>query len=205
MREKFIEYDGYKFCRDEKTNYFLCSNKINGRRKRLHVYVWEKHNGKVPKGYHVHHKDFDKFNNDISNLQILRRREHMMFHGKNLNEEQKEKLRENLIRKAVPASKEWHKSKKGHEWHKKHGFEVAKKQKERTVKLICEQCGKEYETLEFKKGRSRFCSNKCKSAWRRKMKLDHEERTCPKCGKKFMANKYQKTIYCSKSCAKKKT
>ena len=47
----------------------------------LHRYVYESHYGKIPDGdYVIHHKDFNKDNNDISNLQLLTRGEHTKIH-----------------------------------------------------------------------------------------------------------------------------
>lgn len=37
----------------------------------LHRYVWEKNNGPIPPGYHIHHKDGNKLNSEISNLECL--------------------------------------------------------------------------------------------------------------------------------------
>ena len=59
--------DGYKFRKDQKTGYYL-SNNINGRRLRLHRYIYEKYNGEIPKGYDIHHKDHNKKNNTLENL-----------------------------------------------------------------------------------------------------------------------------------------
>ena len=43
--------------------------------------MWELHYGEIPEGYHIHHIDFDKSNNDISNLQLMSKEEHMQLHG----------------------------------------------------------------------------------------------------------------------------
>ena len=52
----------------------------------LHHLVWEKHYGKkVPKGYHVHHKDENKTNNNINNLQLMSASEHRKLHTSNEN------------------------------------------------------------------------------------------------------------------------
>ena len=40
------------------------------RRMFLHTYLWEKHHGPIAKGYGVRHKDRNKSNNDINNLEI---------------------------------------------------------------------------------------------------------------------------------------
>ncbi|WP_024294965.1 NUMOD4 motif-containing HNH endonuclease [Lacrimispora indolis] len=46
--------------------------------KRIHVMVAEVFIGEIPKGYHVHHKDGNKQNNMVSNLEII----HPMKHYK---------------------------------------------------------------------------------------------------------------------------
>ena len=94
--------DGYKFVRDKKSNYYLSSKKINGKRLRLHIYVWTKSNGKIPKGYHIHHVDKNKLNNDISNLMCVTKKEHESLH-----KEDKRKYDENLLMFMQELAKEW--------------------------------------------------------------------------------------------------
>lgn len=54
--------------------------KINGKCIDEHRHVWMQHYGEIPKGYVIHHKDGNKMNNDISNLELkpmpLHTREH---------------------------------------------------------------------------------------------------------------------------------
>jgi len=194
--------DGYKFKRDLKTGYYLSSNKIGKSRKRLHVYIWEKYNGTIPKGYQVHHIDKDKDNNNIDNLRLLEKKEHMLLHGRTMSEERKKELRRILNIKARPLAGEWHKSDEGRAWHSKH----AKEQSEKTEpkKYICDYCGNLFETKKaYKAGTNKFCSNKCKSAFRRKSGSDNVIKICEGCGKEFYANKYQKTKYCE-SCKRER-
>ena len=47
-----------------------------------HHYIWEKENGKIQKGYIIHHIDGDKHNNTIGNLLCLTEAEHKALHGK---------------------------------------------------------------------------------------------------------------------------
>lgn len=54
---------------------------VKGRRKFEHIEVWEKENGPVPPGMIVHHKDENKRNNSIENLQLMTRLEHNRLHS----------------------------------------------------------------------------------------------------------------------------
>ena len=189
-------YNGSKFNRDKKTGYYLSTKPTDtGKRERLHVYVWRIQNGTIPKGCHIHHKDENKYNNDINNLELLTRHNHLSIHAK----ENKEDAIKRMIKYAMPKAKEWHKSETGHKWHIEHGKKVFSGYK--GVELICEQCGKEYKARNNAKNFSRFCSNKCKSAQRRQSGVDNENRNCTICGSAFLVNKYSKAVCCSKKCA----
>ena len=187
-------FNGLKFTRDDKTGYYL--NSMN--RKRIHRYVWEYYNGEIPEGYEIHHIDHDKSNNDISNLQLLTQKEHMKLHGSELTEAQRQKMRDNLTNTARPEASKWHGSKEGIAWHKKH-YDQMKDKLYIKSDFVCTQCGKEY--ISIANGHSKFCSNACKSKYRRNMGFDNVERICANCGNKFNVNKYAKTKYCSRSCA----
>ena len=190
-----IYVDGIKFKLDNKGYYlgFRYGNRI-----RLHRYIWEKHNGKIPKGYDIHHIDGNRLNNDISNLIMLTPSEHHKLHANNMTEEQKAVRDRNLDLYARPKACEWHGSEEGRGWHKEHGKKVAKKLKDVKIKKVCRCCGKEFYDNGFN-GAS-FCSNKCKSKWRRDAGLDNEKRICIICGKEFTVNKYSKIKTCSASC-----
>lgn len=53
---------------------------LNGRNQHVHRIEWEKHNGKIPKGFIVHHKDENKLNWSIENLELLSKSEHIKRH-----------------------------------------------------------------------------------------------------------------------------
>lgn len=57
--------------------------RVSGKRHLKHRYVWEQHNGRIPKGYEIHHKDGDTHNNDIENLEMLSIHDHRSIHAKN--------------------------------------------------------------------------------------------------------------------------
>lgn len=53
----------------------------SGRLRFEHCIVWEKHNGKIPLGMQIHHRDEDKTNNNIDNLQLVTPLEHKRLHA----------------------------------------------------------------------------------------------------------------------------
>lgn len=191
-----VEVDGKKFYKT-KQGYYSAA-----RGKRLHVYIWEKEHGKVPQGYHVHHKDGDKDNNDINNLELMERIEHFKHHTS--NDEFKEWARQNMNEKARPAAIKWHKSELGREWHLKH-YETMKDKFHATKEITCLYCGRNVEVPLGGGGKSghKFCSANCKSAYRRRSGVDNVTAKCMLCSKGFEKNKYSKAIYCSRSCASK--
>lgn len=52
-----------------------------------HKVVWKKHYGKIPKGYDIHHRDFNKLNNSVENLKCMKHGDHTKLH--NLTKTQK--------------------------------------------------------------------------------------------------------------------
>lgn len=195
---KIFYVDGIKFHLDERTGYYGGYISKGDRKVRLHRYVWEKYNGAIPSGYHVHHKDKNKNNNEIENLVLLSSSEHLKLHGEIKSEQERELMRENIARNALPKAKEWHGSEDGIEWHRVHGAKVAQKLKNVRIEKICKCCGKSFFDNGFNK--ADFCGNNCKSKWRRIQGYDDETRICTVCGKKFTTNKYGKIKTCSRSC-----
>lgn len=188
-------FNDYRFKKDKNTGYYLSSKLINGKRKRLHVYMWEYFNGFVEQGYQIHHIDHDKDNNEIENLVALPRKEHQKIHNAEMTAETKRKLRENLNEKALPKAIEWHKSEEGRAWHKEN-YEKHKDRLHQTEEYICKVCGKSF--IAAKNGHPCFCSNNCKSAYRRKSGVDNIEAECKYCKGKFFTNKYSPAKYCEK-------
>ena len=55
---------------------------IDGKTVQVHVYVWEQVNGPVPDGHVVHHRDHNKRNNTLDNLQLMTHAEHADHHNR---------------------------------------------------------------------------------------------------------------------------
>jgi hypothetical protein len=154
-------YKGNRFIRDVKTGYYLSSAPVgvNGKRVRLHVFIWEERNGAIPAGYGIHHRDENKENNILDNFILMQSKAHLIMHDKSRAGVYTEIYRKNLIEKAVPASKAWHGSKEGLAWHSEHGKESWETRKWSWIR--CCICGKE--RLTPFPGRAKFCSRACKA------------------------------------------
>ena len=76
LREKkelpFVTFNGEKFTLRNNGYY----GKTYGDRELMHRYVWRFYKGDIPKGYDIHHKDRNKTNNKIENLEIYEKSEH---------------------------------------------------------------------------------------------------------------------------------
>jgi hypothetical protein len=115
--------------------------------------------------------------------------------GRKLSEERRAVALAGLA-KAQEAAKAWHASEEGRAWHVAHG--KAGWVDRPVSDAVCQQCGATFETP-FP-GRTKYCSNKCKTAARYASGVDNEQRACGVCGQPFMANKYQISNYCGKPC-----
>ncbi len=54
---------------------------VDGKSIRIHVLVWERENGKKPKGFEIHHKDFNRVNYTIGNFELLSTSDHRKVHA----------------------------------------------------------------------------------------------------------------------------
>ena len=153
---KIAYFNGIRFTRNDSTGYYLSTIPIDGRRKRLHVVVWEYNNGEVPEGHTIHHYDEDKSNNDASNLVCLSAREHGRFHYLHMSEEHRERLRD---------ANAWQYTEEGRAWHS----EVQKNywKSKPANSYICTHCGKVFTSKRnYGMNANKFCSKKCTNAHR---------------------------------------
>src|SRR3990167_2408703 len=160
--------------------------------KRLHRSVWEDAYGPIPEGQVIHHKNHDTLDNRLENLELVGRSEHARYH----NQPGRRTWDLAHLGRIRPLAAAWHSSPEGIAWHQQHGREVAASRV--PVVAICQSCGKTYKTIHPSFGR--FCSNNCKSAWRRNSGIDDEQRVCPGCGQPFTVNRYARAQTCSRQC-----
>ena len=110
----------------------------------IHRYIWEKYNGSIPKGHVIHHIDHDKNNNILSNLRLMSRQDHNIYHLSIANKAKIGKHRSYETRQKLS------KAFKGRVSHFK-GSTHTQKAKEKNRKahnkrLLCISTGVEYES-----------------------------------------------------------
>lgn len=191
MPNQSIVYRGAKYSVGGSCKYLSCRTSRGGTRL-LHRHIWMDHFGPIPEGHVIHHKDHDKFNNDISNLEAVPTKAHAKAH-----------LIERISMGEMPPPSKialdkaalWHASPSGAEWHKQRALKQWSNPK--TIAKLCESCGKEYTAFQSD---SRYCSNPCNQRANYK-KMFTEKTRCLHCGIEFFSHKYRKTTYCSRTCA----
>lgn len=161
--------------------------------KFLHRAIWAATYGAIPPKHHVHHRDGDSTNNDISNLSIRLGREHLSEHAS--EPDRVAESRKNIHR-AIAAAPEWHRSPEGIEWHRVHGVAVMAARP--LVGLLCVVCDDGFES---KDDRAEVCSMRCHAKRRRDSGIDDIDMVCPGCQRTFKRNRYQRPGYCSHACS----
>jgi hypothetical protein len=150
MSKEYRIYFGKKFYK-QKNGYWANMMPIHA-----HRWVWINHNSAIPKGMDIHHKDGDKDNNEIENLEMLSRSDHLKQHWKEGRYDlDRRKKQLDSVRPI-----DWLKSEEGRKSVSEKGKEIWKNRG--CHKIICEQCGSEKEYRRW----ARFCSKKCYMKWR---------------------------------------
>lgn len=76
-----VEWGGRRWFKDA-NGYWVCTTCDGplGHQPLLHREIWKAANGEIPAGMLVHHKDGDRGNYALENLQLVSRREHALIH-----------------------------------------------------------------------------------------------------------------------------
>lgn len=122
--------------------------KLGNKVMRNHRAVWTMTYGPIPKGYIVHHRNGNKGDNRLENLELMTFSEHSRLHLNSNDSVLRKRTRE---ARSIAAKKGW--------------------EKHPAVHGICEECGKEWTgSFNFR----RFCSEACEARSLRKRKKQVE-------------------------------
>lgn len=181
--EKHQRFNGLTFRKGTSGHYTNTSSFI-------HRHVWQYYCGDIPAGNVIHHKNFNKSDNSIENLQMLTITEHNRLHmALQLSD-----LR--YTRKCPKCGKTFT---TGHIIQIYCSEDCANKSRPLENKQ-CVICGKEFKARTDQNIST--CSKKClhELKTRQDRELPRELRHCAVCGKEFLASIVKKQIYCSKKC-----
>lgn len=121
-----------------------------GVKQYLHRYVWEQENGPIPRGWHVHHKDHDRSNNDPDNLVAMPAGKHMEYHYEEYTSRTDER------QCASCGATVYRKQRGGRAFQCRRCTRRAADRKRSQNIVVCEVCGTEFTTRA-----GRFCSQRC--------------------------------------------
>ena len=164
-------------------------------RQSLHRDVWKHHNGDIPDGYVIHHKDGNPLNNHIDNLEAITQAEHVSVRHK-LTKEQRERSRKHMDR-IRPLASAWHSSDDGRKWHSQHGAEVMANRKK--VRKACRQCNRVFVTIQ---PRAKTCSTTCAVKYQNQKAKSRHLCICIVCGSEFRTSRVNGKC-CGRSCIAK--
>lgn len=147
--------------------YYLCGKYFQRGGVRLHREVWKAHNGDIPEGYDVHHKDGNRTNNQPENLELLDGGAHNSMHSRSMPHDK-------AIAAAQEAAKAWHSTNAGFDFHSRLAKSNWAKRKEH--EYTCSHCGKSFRTRHmYREGQNRFCNPNCRAAALRKRRRERAD------------------------------
>ena len=71
-------FEGFGVWYDQKGYPCIC---LDGKDIKLHVFIWERVNGEKPQGFVLHHKDYNRYNYTLENLELLSESDHKRIHA----------------------------------------------------------------------------------------------------------------------------
>ena len=136
-----------------------------------HRFVWMLAHGEIPEGHHIHHRNHDRSDNQLSNLECISSTDHARHHY-----HKRTGLRASQLR--------WCQSDEGRKTLSENMRKLRADAVERT--FTCRHCGDSFKT---KHPQQRFCSKKCQEERNWKVK------PCEICGTDFRYKRH-KTRQC---------
>jgi len=180
------EFNGKRYYR-KPTGYYKADYARHGG-KYMHQDVWEYYHGAIPEDMCVHHKDHDRSNNAVENLELLSKSEHAKHHMAHRSKNKAGWYKPGL-EKAREAAAQWHrefaKTEEGQRKLSEQGR--ASWESREPEQYACVHCGVAFERLRGTNKRG-YCSPACQTAARVASGVDDKTRQCVVCGNDFRVN-----------------
>ena len=190
-RHPVFEFGGVRYYR-KPPGYFKSM-----RGEYLHRAVWEVAHGPIPDGWHVHHVDGDRGNNDPSNLECLPGADHGALH---MESPERRAEAAAALQPAVERAAQWRRA------HPEQASAIGRAGGAAAaaamvrVECACTWCGRQFAGVASRTRRG-FCSPSCQGMARKASGVDREARECAVCGGAFSVDRYARTRSCSPGCA----
>src|SRR3990167_4474945 len=204
MQPISIQHKGKKYKRYPKSKHRCHKLYYRSGKLSLHREIWKDDHGEIPKNCVIHHKDHNPFNNAISNLTCVSKREHNIYH---FNERYKDPSKKRKILKWFSIAQKkslasgYHSSDRARKIASKNGKKnhIHLHSESNIKEFTCKTCGKLYKT--FNIGFNRRCSQKCRRTYQNQQAL--VKKVCILCGASFKDNKYWGSKTCSEVCRRR--
>ncbi len=141
--------------------------------------IWKAAHGPIPDGFHVHHRDENPLNNSPTNLVCISAAEHHAEHAApGVFPPWLAAVHSQALELAGRVAQIRGRARLAP------GARQAGMGSRQPVRRSCIQCQDEFESITLREN-DRFCSNNCKTKWRKASGVDDEDRTCEYCGGVF--------------------
>lgn len=158
-----------------------------------HRWVWINHHGAIPEKMDIHHIDGNKDNNEIENLEMISRSDHLKRHW------QEGRFDLDQRRKQLAEARTWLRTPEGRKTQSQNTKNSWEKRKLEPPQweIQCKGCGTNFKT---RQKWAKWCNQACFRKWKWKNKISFVDKKCWICGNVFFNHKFSRVRTCGKEC-----
>lgn len=133
----------------------------DGRKRTIYRYqwVWIKANGAIQRGFHVHHKNGDKTDDRLDNLELMLHRKHSRLHGAEAHSASQKRM---TVYKCEQCGQEFRKRPRADRSHRFCSMDCRNDwMRSLTPEWICAHCGRKFKRQPDHGNTPKYCSVTC--------------------------------------------